>query len=40
MIPDWAQVVGAGPPQRLWVIIVKYSNLNENIKAVFKFCFY
>lgn len=31
---------GAGPPRRLWVIIVKDSNVNENIKAIFKFCFY
>lgn len=29
-----------GPPRRLGVIIVKDSNLNENIKAIFKFCFY
>lgn len=31
---------GAGPPRRLWMIIVKDSNVNENIKAIFKFCFY
>lgn len=31
---------GTGPPRRLWVIIVKDSNVNENIKAIFKFCFY
>lgn len=32
----WGAV--AGPPRRLCVITVRYSNLNESIKVIFKFC--